>query len=242
MRFSCLFLPTGWLFLLSLLIPAARAQESLGSWNILNISALVTDRVGVFGEAQIRSLRFYDHFHYYEYKGGISWKVNSQLSLLGGAGRYDTYSAGGDFRSPRLTKEYRTWLQAGLRNGMGRWKVDHRYRAEQRFTNNGYRNRFRYRIGVTWELPFQRNGKRPFYVNASNETFFTNRPPYFERNRLFAGMGWEISELLTIQCGYLHQFDYRLTDEIGRDFLQVGAYIDFGRLDSKTLPVIGDAD
>jgi hypothetical protein len=29
--------------------------------------------------------------------------------------------------------------------------------------------------------------------------------------------------------GYLHQFDYRINDEIGRDFLVVGLYFEFAR-------------
>jgi hypothetical protein len=30
----------------------------------------------------------------------------------------------------------------------------------------------------------------------------------------------------TLQIGYLHQFDYRINDEIGRDFLVLGYYIE----------------
>jgi hypothetical protein len=36
-----------------------------------------------------------------------------------------------------------------LTNNIGRVKLEHRYRIEQRFTSNaGYRNRFRYRINA----------------------------------------------------------------------------------------------
>jgi hypothetical protein len=30
-----------------------------------------------------------------------------------------------------------------------------------------------------------------------------------------------------IQLGYLHQFDYKINDEIGRDFFVIGYYFEF---------------
>lgn len=205
-----------------LFVQDSSAQESLGTWNILNLNARVSDKIGVFGEAQLRSLLLYSDYHYYEVKGGAWWRMNEQVTFLGGAGRYDTYSAGGNFESPRLNREIRTWGQANLKNSMGRWIIEHRYRAEQRFTDNGYRNRFRYRLACTYLLNSSKISTGTLFVNAWNETFFTNLAPYFERNRIFAGMGYVFSESLMIHLGYVHQFDYKLTDEIGRDFVQIG--------------------
>ena len=48
----------------------AQAQNNtLGSWNLVNVKLNYTENWSVFAEAQLRSLKFYDHFHYYEYKG-----------------------------------------------------------------------------------------------------------------------------------------------------------------------------
>ena len=38
----------------------------MGSWNILNLKYNPNDKWSVFGEAQLRSLKFYSNFHYYE--------------------------------------------------------------------------------------------------------------------------------------------------------------------------------
>lgn len=56
-------------------------QIVLGSWNILNIKYNYNDKLSLFGEAQLRSLRFYNNFHYYEYKGGINYKVHKNVKL-----------------------------------------------------------------------------------------------------------------------------------------------------------------
>ncbi|MBK7523738.1 MAG: DUF2490 domain-containing protein [Saprospiraceae bacterium] len=47
----------------------------LGSWNILNLKYNYNEKLSVFAEGQIRSLKFYDNFHYFEYKGGITYKI-----------------------------------------------------------------------------------------------------------------------------------------------------------------------
>jgi hypothetical protein len=37
------------------------------------------------------------------------------------------------------------------------------------------------------------------------------------------------SKATIIQIGYLHQFDYKINDETGRDFFQIGYFIEFFR-------------
>jgi long-subunit fatty acid transport protein len=66
-------------------------------------------------------------------------------------------------------------------------------------------------------------------VSASNELFFTNNEPYFERNRVAFGLGYKPTSATSLQIGYLHQFDYRINDETGRDFLQVGYFVELFR-------------
>lgn len=44
----------------------------------------------------------------------------------------------------------------------------------------------------------------------------------FERNRILLAFNYKPSKNPTFQIGYFYQFDYRINDEIGRDFLQIG--------------------
>lgn len=199
-------------------------QDGLGSWNILNIKYTINAKWSVFGEAQLRSLRFYDDFHYHEYKGGVSYKALPNLTLSLGAGDYDTYREGGNFVTPKNNDEFRIWPQVVLTQSLKRVKMEQRYRAEFRFTSNGYRNRFRYRLGLTYPFGISDSGEKPFQLSFSNEIFFTDREPYFERNRALLSLGYKVSKYASVQVGYLHQFDYRINDETGRDFLQVGLY------------------
>lgn len=205
----------------------------LGSWNILNIKYNLDEKWSFFGEGQVRSLKFYSNFHYYEYKAGINHKVNKNVMLTLGAGSYQTYKEGGDFVLPKNNDEFRIWPQVILFQSIGILKIEQRYRAEFRLTSNGYRNRFRYRLGISYPFGKERNEYKPFQVSASNEIFFTDKEPYFERNRMLIAFNYKPSKATTIQIGYLHQFDYKINDETGRDFFQIGYFIELYRKTSQ---------
>lgn len=212
----------------------------LGSWNILNLKYNHDEKLSFFGEGQMRSLKFYSNFHYYEFKGGINYKVHKNVKLSLGAGSYQTYKEGGDFVLPKNNNEFRIWPQLILFQSINKLKIEQRYRAELRFTSNGYRNRFRYRLGVSYPFGKLRNDYKPFQVSASNELFFTDNEPYFERNRMLLAFNYKSSKATTIQIGYLHQLDYKINDETGRDFFQIGYFIELFRKTSQNTIIDSD--
>ena len=130
---------------------------------------------------------------------------------------------------PKNNDEFRLWPQIVLSQSVGKLKIEQRYRSEFRFTSNGYRNRFRYRLGGLYPFGKNKNGYDPFQVSISNELFFTNKEPYFERNRFQIAVSYKTSKNSNIQLGYLYQFDYKINDETGRDFLVLGYYHEFFR-------------
>lgn len=201
----------------------------VGSWNILNIKYNYSSTLSFFGEGQLRSLRFYDDFHYHELKAGVNYKIYKNVKLTLGAGSYQTYREGGNFESPKNNDEFRLWPQIVLFHEINALKIEQRYRSEMRWTSSGYRNRFRYRLGISYPFGKNTKGYQPFQASISNELFFTNKEPYFERNRIQMSLNYKSTKYSTFQLGYLHQFDYKINDEIGRDFLVVGYYYEFFR-------------
>jgi len=218
------------LIILINLVNKTTAQNfDLGSWNVLNLKYNVDEKVSLFGEAQLRSLKFYDNFHYYEYKGGVNYKVHKNATLSLGAGSYQTYKEGGNFVLPKNNDEFRIWPQIIVLQSLGKLMIEQRYRTELRFTSNGYRNRFRYRLGLSYQFGKEISNYKPYQISASNELFFTNNEPYFERNRMLIAFNYKPSKSTTLQIGYLHQFDYKINDETGSDFFQIGCFIELFR-------------
>ena len=230
-----------YIFLVALTLLISRktaiAQNfDLGTWNILNLKYEANEKWSLFGEGQLRSLKLYNHFHYYEYKGGINYKVQKNVGLTMGVGSYQTYKEGGDFVLPKNNNEFRIWPQLNLYQTIGKLKLEQRYRSELRFTSNGYRNRFRYRLGLAYSFGKEQNNYKPFQAIVSNELFFTDKEPYFERNRLLFAFNYKPSTATTIQVGYIHQFDYKINDETGRDFFQMGYFIELFGKKTANLP------
>ena len=207
--------------------------RDLGSWNILNIKYKVNEKWNLMGETQLRSLKLYDQFHYYEYKAFINYSLAKDVKLTLGAGSYQTYKEGGNFILPKNNNEFRLSPQLILLQSVGKLKIEQRYRFESRFSSNGYRNRYRYRLGLFYPLGKEKkDGYKPFQLIASNELFFTDSEPYFERNRLLFNFNYKPSKSSTIQIGYLHQFDYKINDETGKDFIVLGFYYEIFRKSS----------
>lgn len=220
MKHCCIYLS---LFLLSSTLGAI----DLGSWNILNVRYKCTDRLSIIGEGQIRSLQFYQQFHYYEYKASIQYQIHPNLSSSLGMGDYDTYSEGATFQNPKNNDEFRIWPMIRYTQTYGLFELENRFRAEFRFTSNGYRNRFRYRVGLAYNLHKGSGILKKMKLSISNELFLTNTDPYFERNRMVGIVHLKASKNTEFQLGYVHQFDYKINDETGRDFLQIGVYFTF---------------
>lgn len=204
------------------------SQEKMtGSWVIVNSQWEFNKRWEAFTELQTRSNRVANHFFYYEVKGGLGYKVNNNFSVLMGLGRYATYAGEGNFSAPLDTEEFRIWQQLNLNHPIGRLKVEHRYRIEQKWMSGGYRNRFRYRLNNV--LPINNVDLKPetFYLNVYDEVFLNNRVPHFERNRFYAGIGYVLSPAMMVQLGYVNQYNYTLNKRGDKNFIQVMFMVQF---------------
>lgn len=196
------------------------SAQSIGSWNIINLRMDLNNGLSLFSEGQLRSLKYYKEFHYHEFKGGINYKAHKNLLLTFAVGKYDTYREGGNFELPKNNSEIRLWPQVLISQEINKFKIENRFRTEMRFTSQGYKNRFRNRLGVVYPIFPNKN----IEIGVFNELFFTNKEPYFERNRLSFNVFYKPSPANSFMLGFLNQFDYKINDETGKNFVQIGYY------------------
>lgn len=210
-------------------LAAVGTQAQVGSWSILSAKYGLSPKWSVFGEAQIRSTSFYNNFHYYEFKGGGTYNLDKNFSVSLAGGRYNTFQQGGNFLEPEVNDEFRLWQQIAISEYLERIKIEHRYRLEQRWTSNGFRTRYRFRVNAIVPINKRKMAPGTWYVAASNEIFLIDRPTYFERNRFAVLLGRQFTQQVTAYVGYLYQLDYRVDNETGIRFFQVGVQFDFKR-------------
>lgn len=199
------------LLILLLFVPVLlKAQNSkTGTWGLatLVLPSDTNHRWGGYTELQARTNTVFNQFFYYEVKGGVSYALKQNLIALLGTGRYTTYIYGHLSAGPTTT-ETRLWEQLILNEATGRFKFENRVRIEQRWLNVGYRNRFRYRLNLI--VPFNHVNMEPetWFTSVYDEVFFNNKEPNFERNRISATLGYKFDRSLSLQAGWINQYNH----------------------------------
>jgi hypothetical protein len=208
--------------------------DGTGTWNVLNIKKTFNPKWNAFFEAQARSQQLFNNFSYHEMKAGIGYNIGTKLSIVVAAGQYVTYDPTGNFKSPVSSHEFRFWQQFTLTNNIEPFKLEHRYRTEQRWTSSGYRNRFRYRLNGLLPINKKKIENHTLYASVYDEVFFTNEKPYFERNRVYGGIGYNFNSLFSLQVGWIRQYDLKVVgNSTGKNYLQTNLFFSIGEHKTK---------
>ena len=211
------------LLILLLIITTNLCSQEFGTWNVIDFRKSTNKNISFQLEAQVRSLQFYKNFHYNEINFTTNYKFDNNLILSILFGKHNTYSEGGNFKSPILTDEYRFSIQAATSQKFGLSSLDNRYRLEQRYFADNIKYRMRYRFGLKTKIT------KINQIQFSNEIFLSldNDNSIFEKNRFLIGFTNTFNKTYEIQINYLNQIDKRFNDESGRNFLQLVNIINF---------------
>jgi len=92
---------------------------------------------------------------------------------------------------------------------------------EQRWINDNFKPRLRYRINPTIAINHASIVPNTLFVSAFDEIFLGNANPHLERNRYYIGMGYQCSSSLAIQTGFINQTDFNaLGGQKDKSFIQ----------------------
>lgn len=144
------------------------------------------------------------------FRPGVNYQFSERVSLTVGYAHIRTYPYG-EFPAARRYDENRLWQQVIVTQRLGRVRLTHRLRPEQRWVQSAagpdswrYRNRFRYFAkGV---VPLKGRWFGAFY-----DEVFLNLPPAWparrvDQNRAYAAIGRRLGRHNSFEIGYLHQF------------------------------------
>jgi len=212
-------------------LPTKHFGQALGCWNSLNISYDNGKKWSFSSEAQLRSLQFYKNYNYHEYKGIVGYKLIPSLQTSLVFGRYTTFGSGKTFQNPKLAEEFRLALQLGLKNTIGKFQIDHRYRFEKRYYTSGARGiRIRYRLGLSTPL----DKKKLTSLSFSNEFLIAINSGSsiirYDKNRINVGVTRKLSNMVSMQVGYLSQYDSKSADEPGNNFFVYSLFLNMSKL------------
>ena len=195
------------------------AQTSLtpsSPWGTWLIGTLVLPggekKWGGFAEVQGRANSVFNQFFYSELKGGVSYDLDKNFTLTVAGGRYATYDYKALPDGP-LNTEKRLWEQLIINQYLTRVKFEHRYRVEQRWFNfrdgtTPYRSRIRYRLNMFIPINNRTVTAKTTFLSIYDEVFLNPVGPTFERNRLYAGVGYQFDQQWILQLGWVNQTNY----------------------------------
>ncbi|REH00361.1 DUF2490 domain-containing protein [Flavobacterium aquicola] len=183
------------------------AQDSdVGNWFLYFGNQKINNRWNFHNEVQYRNYNFAGDLEQLLLRTGIGYNLseNNNNVLLGYAFVHsEPYIAGTDDKLK--TDEHRIFQQFITKQQFGRVNIQHRYRFEQRFIEDDFKMRVRYFLSLNVPINKKEMDKNAIYASAYNEIFINTEPSYFDRDRIYGGLGYCFSKSLKMEVGVMSQ-------------------------------------
>ena len=195
-------------FLLVFFLSAnVKAQNTdTGNWFLYFGNQKINNRWNWHNEVQYRNYNFAGDLEQLLLRTGIGYNLseNNNNVLLGYAYVYsEPYIAGTDEKSN--TNEHRIFQQFITKEKFGRVNIQHRYRFEQRFVEEDFKMRLRYFLSLNVPINKKEMEKNAIYASAYNEIFINTEPNYFDRDRIYGGIGYCFNKNFKFEAGVMTQ-------------------------------------
>jgi hypothetical protein len=199
-------------------------DSNLENWWIYYGNKQIKSKWNWHSEVQYRNYNFISDLEQLLLRTGFGYNLteNNNNILLGyGYILSENYIDGTDEKED--VHENRIYQQFITKQSFSRVSLQHRYRFEQRFIDDDFRLRFRYFLSINIALNHKEITDKTLYLSAYNEIFINTDDNIFDRNRIYAGLGYRFSKNIRIELGYMNQF----LPDTNRDQLNMIAFINF---------------
>jgi len=184
-----------------------KAQDSnLGNWLIYIGNKKLNSKWNIHNEVQYRNYNAIGDLEQLLLRTGVGYNVNDMNNVLLGYGYILSENYIGESDDKISVNEHRIFQQYITKQNIGKVSLSHRYRLEQRFVEEDFKLRFRYFLSLKIPLKIKETGTSPLYLSAYNEIFLNSKSSIFDRNRVYGGLGYNLSKNIKIELGYMNQF------------------------------------
>ena len=211
-----------WFYLISLIFlclpnpsQAQTDPDELGSWYmyVFNTRFKKDSLLGIKGDIQHRNFNIIGDLQQLLIRGGFTYMPKeSHLKLTVG---YAYIKTGTQGDSDKSIIENRFYQETSFPIQLGkRIFSNHRFRYEIRFVDNqDFRTRYRYSLFINIPLNKIKIEPKTLYLGFYNEVFINGQRkigngktvPFFDRNRLYAALGYVLKKGLKTQFGIMRQ-------------------------------------
>lgn len=193
----------------SISVAQDNGEDKLGSWHMYFGTNQIADKWSVHTEAQLRYFEQAKNFNQLLLRMGLNYHIDGNAIATAGYAFIETDGTFPENPKRANAKEHRIFQQFILKNKVWEFLFEHRYRLEQRFISQTNilsdpeqdlgrtEHRARYRLQMTVPLT------DIFFLNFYDEIFINLQNEAFDQNRLYAAVGVNVTNNLSVQAGYL---------------------------------------
>jgi len=189
-----------------LFIPWTFSQGSdFGNWMIYFGNNKLNEKFNIHNEVQYRNYNAVGDLEQLLLRTGLGYNLtpnNNNLLLGYGFIRSENYQ---NLDTKLVLNEHRIYQQFITKQSFGRVIFSHRYRLEERFVADDFKMRFRYFLATNVALNHKLLVPNTIYLSAYNEIFINAKNQLFDRNRIYGGLGYMVSNNLKLEIGYMNQ-------------------------------------
>ena len=181
-------------------------KSEIGNWFIYFGNQKINKNLNWHNEVQYRNYDFIGDTNQLLLRTGIGYNLteNNNNVLLGYAFvNTQKYIPNSDQKQE--SNEHRIFQQFITKQNFGRFFVLHRYRVEERFFKDDFQVRLRYFLNLNIPIIKKTLDKNAIYLSAYNEIFVNTEKPLYDRNRVYAALGFVINKNFKVEAGFMSQ-------------------------------------
>ncbi|MDN3690431.1 DUF2490 domain-containing protein [Cyclobacterium jeungdonense] len=234
-------------------LPEKKYTRQSGLWLGMYTKYKIGEKLFYYGEYHMRRRdHLINNMAQIYLRFGLSYLVNEKFEVTGGIVTPFYWAPEGQYSDEeqidKVVNQFRFWQQFLFIQSMGRVKIYHQIRIEQRWKRDyiidspfKLTHRMRYKISTYIPLNKPKLQDKTLFFSGYNEIFIQAGKPvlynYFEDNRLFLGLGYVINENFQLQAGYMKSIQQRERgfDLNNRDIIRFSVYhnLDFTKRKKK---------
>jgi len=210
--------------MLVLPIFAISQDSDFGNWLLYIGNKKINQKWNIHNEVQYRNYNAIGDLEQLLLRTGVGYNLTeNNNNILLGYGYILSENYVGDSDEKVTVNEHRVFQQFTTKQSVGRLKLSHRYRFEQRFVEDDFKLRLRYFLALNFPLNEKEIISNTVYLSAYNEIFLNTKSSVFDRNRLYGGLGYKLNDNIKFEMGYMNQF----FENLGRDQFNIVTFITF---------------
>lgn len=181
----------------------------LGYYN----SIILNPKWSINSDIQFRTKNEVKNYSQALIRSDVSYKLKERITISIGIAHFRYF-----INNEKTRGEWRPWQELKLIDKIGKCKLIHRLRVEQRFNelvkNNEATNdyqfnfRFRYRFDLRFPILKEKETGNNWYTLVGNEIMINAGSAidynYFDQDRLYVGLNYEINKKISLQLQYMH--------------------------------------